>query len=360
MMAATADLRSTTLTLLIGTAGASLAWSVNMPLGFLAGPALAVAIASLMGLRLDIAAPVRDVGFLLVGLTVGSMVTPASLGAVARWPIAFLLLATLTLITPYIGRTLMPRLLPFDRDEAFLATAPGHLSLVVALADSLRLSVTRPAILASIRVLTLTLAVPFAAELAGLELGPGLPGGRSVSPWGIIGIEILVTLALTPVLIRCHLPAPILLAGMIVGATGHLSELATGNLPQWVSQGVLIGMGSLIGTRFRGTTPAELLHNLLAGAFVVLLTTGLALLFALPAAWLSGLPLLDILVGFAPGGLETMVIVGVAMGADPSFVATAHVVRLLLLAMILTAYATRLAQTSHAETNGQTRPPGAD
>lgn len=332
------------LTVVIGGLGAAIGWAINMPLAFLAGPALAVAIAGVAGAPVTIARPLREGGFILVGLTVGSLVTPDSIDAMLRWPIAFALLAALTFVTPWIGQWFLTRTLKFDRDEAFIASSPGHLSLVVALADSLSLSITRPTVLAAIRVLTLTLCVPWAARLAGLEVGPGLQSVHAPASWLAIGLQIAVALALVPVLTRLRLPAPYLLAAMMVGATTHLTQWVDGNVPVWLSQCVLVLMGSLIGTRFVGTTFRALLANLWAGLLVVVLTTGLALIFALIAAPLSGLPLLDLLLGFSPGGLETMVIVGAAMGADPSFVAAAHVLRLIVLALILTSYATRMAR----------------
>ena len=67
----------------------------------------------------------------------------------------------------------------------------------------------------------------------------------------------------------------------------------------------------------------------------------LAAIFAGLAAWAAGLPLLDVLVAFAPGGLETMLIVGAAAGANPSFIAAAHVARLIILAALLSAFAIR-------------------
>lgn len=343
-------LRTTALTLLIGVLGAAVAWGIHMPLAFLGGSAIAVAIAGLNGMQVDIAPRLRDFGFLVVGLTIGSLVTPESLAAMGRWPIAFALLAALTVATPYAGRWLLSRHMGFDRNEAYLSAAPGHLSLVVALADSLKLSVTRPAILASIRVLSLTLVVPLAARLAGLEIGPGLPG-RDTPPtgWLEIGVQMLAALALVPVLKRLRIPAPTLIAAMLVGGATHLGGIVEGALPRWTSQVFLVLMGALIGTRFAGTSGRALLHSMGAGVAVVVLTTGLALLFALPASWLSGLPLLDILVGFAPGGLETMVIVGTAIGADPTFVATAHVLRLLVLALILTGYTTRMARRASSK-----------
>ncbi|MCK8462953.1 AbrB family transcriptional regulator [Aliiroseovarius sp. S1339] len=339
-----AEPRRTALTLLVGSVGAAMAWAINMPMGLLVGPALVVAIASLRGMDTDIAPPLRNVIFLLVGLTVGSMVTPTSIEAVLRWPIAFALLAALTIATPFAGRWVLMRVMDFDRDEAFLSAAPGHLSLVVSLSDSLGIPVARPAILASFRVLALSLFVPLAARLSGIDLGPGLPVGRATAPWLMIGAELAVALALTPLLIRLRLPAPVLLAAMIAAAAFHLTGAVDGNLPPWVSQVVLVMMGCLIGTRFSGVTWRDLKRNVAAGGIVVALTGTMAAAVAIPAAHLSGLPVLDLLVGFAPGGLETMIIVGVAMGADPSFVAAAHVGRLVLLAVLITAYAARIAR----------------
>lgn len=339
------DWRNSALTLAIGAVGALLAWAINMPLAFLAGPAVAVAGAGIAGAPVVIARPLRETGFVLVGLTIGSLVTPDSIDAMLRWPIAFVLLVVLTFLTPWVGQWVLTRSLGFgDRDEAFLASSPGHLSLVVALADSLSLSVTRPTVLAAIRVLTLTLCVPFAARMAGLDVGPGLQSGAHAASWLAIAAQIIATLALAPLLGRMRLPAPYLLAAMMIGATTHLTQWVDGNIPVWLSQCVLVLMGSLIGTRFVGTSLRALVANLGTGLLIVGLSTGLALVFALIAAPLSGLPLLDLLLGFAPGGLETMVIVGAAMGADPSFVAAAHVLRLIVLALILTGYATRMSR----------------
>jgi len=329
-------------TLVIGGIGALVAFFLGMPIALLAGPAVAVAVAGLWGAKTGIAPGLRNAGFLLVGLSIGSMIGPDSIQAMIRWPIAFSLLAILTLVTPWIGRWLVPRMLPFGKDEAFLASAPGHLSLVIALADSLSLSLTRPVVLASIRLMTLTLVVPLAAQAAGMEIGAGLPRGTTSTSWAWLILQVAAALALSPILHRLKLPAPTLLAGILVAATTHLTSVTTGTLPNWLAQGSLILMGSLIGTRFSRMSWKELRDSLLAGLSIVALTSGLAILFAIPAAQLSGLPIMDVMLGFAPGGLETMIIVAAAIGADPSFVAAAHVFRLLILAIIITGYATSI------------------
>ncbi|MCE8537768.1 AbrB family transcriptional regulator [Ruegeria pomeroyi] len=348
-----AELRRDLLTLAVGTCGALVAALLHFPMALLAGPAVLVSLAGLSGLSLHISPRLRDAGFLIVGLSIGSMVSPESIEAMMRWPVAFGLLAGLTLVTPWAGRWLIPRLLPIDRDEAFLAAAPGHLSLVIALADSLHLSLTRPVVLASIRLMALTLLVPLAATMAGIEIGPGLPQASVVTPWAWILGQLVAALLLAPLLKAARLPAHVLIAGILVAATTHLAGWTAGGLPGWAAQAALVLMGTLIGTRFGGMGWHELHQSLTAGLAIVTVTTGLAALVALPASYLSGLPLLDVLLGFSPGGLETMIILSAALGADPSFVAAAHLFRLSVLAVVLTLYATNVARRAAGKSDGQ-------
>ncbi|MDE4273716.1 AbrB family transcriptional regulator [Phaeobacter gallaeciensis] len=352
--------RQSFLTIAVGGVGALIASLIHMPMALLAGPAIAVSLAGLWGAPMDIAPRLRDAAFLVMGLSIGSMVSPESFAAMMRWPVAFGLLAALTIVTPFAGRSLVPRILPFERHESFLAAAPGHLGLVIALADSLSLSLTRPMVLASIRLMSLTLLVPLGATLAGMEIGFGLPGSAAVTPLGWIAIQIAIALAIAPLLRRIKLPAPTLIAGITVAATTHLGGWTAGGLPGWGAQGALILMGSLIGGRFTGMSWRELQGSLLAGGVIVLLTCGLAVAAALPAAYLSGLPLLDVLLGFSPGGLETMIILGAALGADPTFVAAAHLFRLMVLAVVLMLYATRVANSAALKSDGQDAAPRAD
>ncbi len=335
------SLRLNAQTLAIGAIGALAAWGMGMPLAFLAGPAIAVACASLGGAEVKIDNRLRDGCFLLIGLSIGGLVTPDSLEAIATWPVAFALLGLLTLVTPLLVREMLCRWFGFSRSEGYLAAAPGHLSMVVALAEGLGLPLVRPVIMASFRVLILTLVVPLAATLAGVPVGPGLPPATQVESWLTILPQVALALAVGWGLARLKLPAPLLLGAMAVGAGAHLSGLAEGSLPTWISQTVLVVLGSLIGSRFRGITGRAILGDLAAAIVAVGASTVLAAIFAILAAWAAGLPLLDVLVAFAPGGLETMLIVGAAAGANPSFIAAAHVARLIILAALLSAFAIR-------------------
>ena len=59
------------------------------------------------------------------------------------------------------------------------------------------------------------------------------------------------------------------------------------------------------------------------------------------AHWITGMDLIAILIAFAPGGLETMAAMSVILGIDPTFVASHHVARLLMLTAIVPIFLMR-------------------
>ncbi|MDP3527334.1 MAG: AbrB family transcriptional regulator, partial [Hoeflea sp.] len=75
-----------------------------------------------------------------------------------------------------------------------------------------------------------------------------------------------------------------------------------------------------------------------AGIMVTVLGVILAGAFAWVAHWITGMDLMVVLIAFAPGGLETMAAMAVILGIDPTFVATHHVARLLMLTAIVPVF----------------------
>jgi uncharacterized membrane protein AbrB (regulator of aidB expression) len=94
-------------------------------------------------------------------------------------------------------------------------------------------------------------------------------------------------------------------------------------------------VGAFIGTRFVTVTARALIATLRAsvGAFVVALSVTGAVGFAVAAV--TGRPLGEVLVAFAPGGLEAMMIFGAALGLDPLYVGLHHLLRFFGIALLL-------------------------
>lgn len=332
---------TTLLTLAIGALGAALGARVGLPLYVLCGPALLVCALSLAGLRLGIATLFRDVAFIFIGIGVGAGVNNEAAAAMLRWPLAFVVLALMVLAAMIVCRIVLVRGFGFTPTAGILAGAPGHLSFVLALGDSYKENLPQIAVTQSVRVLLLTLTVPLIAALMGLDVtDAALPNGTTLS---LMHLGVLTALAVGVgwVMERLRVPAPLLIGAMLVSATGHLSELAPGVLEPRVTQVCLVLMGSLIGSRFAGTAPRMVLRYAGAGLSITFVTVTLSVAAAIPMALFLDMPLAHVLVAFAPGGLETMIVMGAVLGANPGFVAACHVGRLLVLSVLIPTLAAR-------------------
>ena len=94
-------------------------------------------------------------------------------------------------------------------------------------------------------------------------------------------------------------------------------------------------MGTLIGTRFSGITIDQLKNALFAGLTTTIISILCAIIVSVPIAYYLTMQPAQVVVAFAPGGLETMIAMGAVLGANPSFVAACHVWRLLLLPIMV-------------------------
>lgn len=322
-------------TVAIGIGGAAIGWAVAMPAAVLMGPALAVTFASLWGLKTGVAEWLRNITMVALGLGVGAGFTANAGDAILRWPVAFVVLTLMLVVTLFICSLALQRGFGFDRRSAVLAAVPGHLSLVLGLAADSGLDVGRIALVQTIRLLALSVVVPFAALAMGYEMQPTLmPTGDPMTGLHLLALA-LVGVACGLVMGRFGLPAPMLLGPLVVSALGHLSNLTPGTPPGWMMIAAFLVLGALIGSRFSGMSPARFRAALLAGLVSTAIATSVAALAALPVAAALDMPMVHVLVAFAPGGLETMVALGAAMGASPGFVAACHIMRLLILSLLI-------------------------
>ncbi|MBE1290144.1 MAG: AbrB family transcriptional regulator [Rhodobacteraceae bacterium] len=319
-------------TLALGAAGAGLFWLIGFPAYMLTGPAAAVSVATMLGLKSLIPLPLRDVVFVVIGVSIGSTVTPEVIETALTWPISLAILAVTLVVLIFALRAILMRGFGYDVMTATLAATPGHLSYVLGLSTSMGVDVARVALVQATRVLLLTLCVPLLISLWGMT------GTAYVVDHGAISllaaaVVFAAALALGLIFKRISIPAPLLLGAMAASAIGHGANLTPGNLPIWLTSLAFMVMGCLIGTRFRGLDRKGLFGALAAGAVGTLVSCAVAALGAIIAAELIGLPPAALLLAFAPGGVEIMAALAVSTGLEPALVAAHHVARLLILSV---------------------------
>lgn len=325
----------TLFTLLVGACGAALAFALSLPASVLIGPAIVVSLISLSGVRLEVSDLARDVCFVLLGLGIGAGFNAQATAAILRWPLAFVVMAILLVAILHLCSVVLIRGFGFERRSAILAAAPGHLSFVLGLAADGGGDVGRIAVVQTIRLLALTISVPFVALAMGYKMSAvAVIGGSPMELWHIL-VLIAASVVLGLIFRRLTLPAPLLLGAMVVSSLSHASEMTPGSMPIWLMTPAFLVLGTLIGTRFSGMSVTIFRASLLAGLTTTIIAVALASLAALPVAWALGMPVPHVLAAFSPGGLETMVALSATMGASPGFVAACHVIRLLILTVLI-------------------------
>ena len=328
------ELRTFVLTALIGTAGALAAIFAGFPAPYLIGPALAVTIAGLFGLKLAVPMMVRNVCFIIVGISMGATVTPEVIVAARTWPLSFVMVLFAIFILLFSSSWVLQRFFRYDRTTALLASSPGHLSYVLSLAAETRCDVRTVSIAQSVRVLALTITTPLIVSGLGLVETDAVVFAEAMSlPFFVATLAASVLVGL--LFLRWKFPAAVLLGGVAVSIATHVSGLVSGGAPNWLLVPTYIMLGSLIGTRFSGVSLGEVRSAFVAGAVVTVVVSVLAGAIAFGISHFLGVPLDAALIAFAPGGLETMSAMAVMLHADPTYVGAHHVLRLLFLSVLM-------------------------
>jgi membrane AbrB-like protein len=113
--------------------------------------------------QVNLAPALRNIGFLAVGISMGSGVTPEALARLSSWPITLtLVILSIPLIAGTVTWFLM-RVAGWNRATALLSSLPGALSYLMALAPETNADIPRVAIVQTLRIAILIAVLPLAA-----------------------------------------------------------------------------------------------------------------------------------------------------------------------------------------------------
>src|SRR3981081_2890039 len=121
-------------TLAIGAAGGALFLGANLPGGVLSGAMIAVGIAAIMGRPLFVPPILTQTVLVLLGISLGSLVSRQLLQHMGSYPLTIGLLALATFCSTFGSSLYLQRVHGWDQTSAFLAGSPGALSQIIILA----------------------------------------------------------------------------------------------------------------------------------------------------------------------------------------------------------------------------------
>lgn len=343
-------------TLSVGSVGAAAAYAAALPAAALIGATIAVSAASFCRLPTRIPAWMRNMAFAAIGCSLGSGVDGELLELARQWPISLCGLILVMGGILYASSWILTTLFDQSPETALLASSPGALSYSLAIAATGVGDARAIIVIQSIRLLSITTALPLVLDLLHLQHGGG--GGtleQNITLAGTAGLFVL-TMGFGFVINRYRIPAAYLIAGVVLSGILHFAGVVSGRSQTGFLVVGFIVTGSVIGARFTHIPLADIRRLITASFVVVLISSGIAAAFASLTARVLAIPFGQVWVAYAPGGVEAMAAMALALDYDPTFVATHHLMRIVLLICILPVllrlYRQKTADSLHGSGSG--------
>jgi hypothetical protein len=328
------------ITLVLALVGWKLASLIRIPAPAMIGPMVFIAVASVIwGVQVQLHPIVRIVIQSLIGGYIGRRISLQAIRALIR------LLPTILMTTFWYGLATavigygVARWAFIDLGSAFLATAPGGVAEMTALAMVSQVDVAFVATLQTLRVLASNITIPIIAKFAPAPTDGDTMHSSSIPsqktdqkhqrlrlPWigtvvvGLIGSFLFAGL---------RIPAGGMLGGMVAIALLQMRRVSVVPVPKIVLTGTYMILGISVGSSFDLATLQRLQGSLgiLVGATIATLISSIVL--SLVVMQLMHIDLKTSLLACSPGGLSIMAVVAEETGAKVEIVSLLHLVRII-------------------------------
>ena len=331
-------------TLLLAWAAAAACVALHTPLPWMLGPLVATSVLSMAGAPTESWGPLRNGGQWAIGAALGLYFTPEVSALVGSlwWAIILGIAWALLLgwgFGAWLYRLHAPRMhgVPASmlRSTSYFAGAIGAASEMTLLSERENARTDLVAASHSLRLLIVTITIPFALQWSGLQgLDILTPTVREVS-WPGLALLALLTGAGALVMDRLGRANPWFMGAMLVSMAVTMAGLHLSAVPQAVVNAAQLVIGVSLGVRFR----AEFLHtaprwlaSVAAGTFGLM---GICAAFAAVLAWATGLPWVTLLLGTSPGGITEMAITAKVLQLGVPVVTAFQVCRLIAVLMLV-------------------------
>ncbi|WP_409331107.1 AbrB family transcriptional regulator [Trujillonella humicola] len=270
-----------------------------------------------------------------LGVSIGSLVDPATLAALGEdWlPVLLVVLGTLALsVVAGLLLRLLPGISPVTGAFAMIA---GGASGITAMARDLGADDRMVAVLQYLRVLLIVALMPVVATAAyGASPGAAPVVADGGGPGWPLGLVFTAGCAVAGFLLArlLHVPVPALLGPLVVAAALDLSGLSGGaEVPAPVGAAAFVVIGLNVGVTMDRAGLRTIGRALpVALAVIVGLVVACAGLGAVLAA-ATGAGELDAYLATTPGGLYAVLATATGSGADATFVLAVQVLRLFVM-----------------------------
>ncbi len=287
--------------------------------------------------------PLRNAGQWLIGAALGLYFTPQVTALVASlwWAIAAAIVWALALGWTF-GRWLHRRHAQEiggdesqQRATSYFAGAIGGASEMTLLAERAGGRTEMVAAAHSLRLLMVTLSVPFALTFSGMHgADPVAPATRIVQ-WPGLALLLGAAGAGAWLMTRTGRANPWFMGALLVTMGITMLGYEPSAMPQWMTNMAQLFIGVSLGVRFSAefvhTAPRWLASVALGSAVMIVVCAAVAALFA----WACALPWATMVLGTSPGGIAEMAITAKVLQLGVPVVTAFQVCRLVAVLVLV-------------------------
>jgi len=193
------------------------------------------------------------------------------------------------------------------------------------------------------------IAVGLPAGLSALGLvghaPPRVTTALSIAVLDELAILVAVSSVVAVAAYRFRFPGGLLFGAMMSSAILHGSGMIQAIMPWWVANAAMVAMGAITGSRF-ANTPLRLLLNFITAAFgSFAMAVTIAALFAAVLIKVLSLRAAEVMIAFAPGSVDAMMLLALALNLDPVYVGAHHLTRIFFVSLTMPLVARRTARS---------------
>jgi membrane AbrB-like protein len=309
----------------------------GLPLPWMLGPMIGVTVAALAGVRLRGPVRLRQIVVPVIGVMIGSSVTPAVLAALGDWVWTVLLLVPFLGVTAGISFVFYRRAGGYDPVTAYFSAMPGGLNDMVLIGGQMGGDERKIALAHATRILSVVSVVALAyLALFGVRSNGGGTGWVAMTEPGVVDWAVLAACAVlgVPLGTALRIPAAQIVGPLVLSAATHAGGLIHVAPPSVLVIVAQVVMGTAIGARFVGTRLFEVRRDLVLALGSTVLMLAVAIGFAEAVAAMTGVAPSQVFLAFSPGGVTEMGLLALAIGADVAYVSVTHIVRIFMVILV--------------------------
>ncbi len=329
--------------LFVGTIGGFAAQYLNSPMPFLIGGLATTAAATIyITQKYDRKIPfpqhVRWGCMAIIGVMIGTSFDSTLLDILPKMWLSLLAMIIFVLLIQRLGYWFFRYFGRYDRPTATFAAMPGGLLESIAMGVQAGGDVRLLSVHHFSRIILVAVIVPIAILIwSGEPVGSG--AGQSFSPTGGSAADVvfILVLATTGVAIGriARLPVYHILGPLLVSTTVHGLGWLDISTPGWLLAAAQLIIGVGLGVTFSGISVRMIMRSFGLGVVFVLCALSIGLAFAGFVSRYFQLPIEDLFICFAIGGVIEMGLVALSLGSNPVFVAIHHILRIIVTVIVV-------------------------